>query len=204
MMPPEAEARPRSTVSEERIPSFEELAIKLGPQLRAYLERMVRNAADADDLLQETLMRIARGLPAFEGRASVKNWSFRIASNVAIDFLRKSAKTTVVEFDETVADELEAGPGDEERLVLDEMNRCVREVIDGLPPEYRAALILHHLQGKTLAESAEILEISLANAKVRIHRAKTRLREALGQACEFYTSEEGALHCTRKAATRDD
>jgi RNA polymerase sigma-70 factor (ECF subfamily) len=198
MMPPEAEAQSRSAVSQERIPSFEELAIKLGPQLRAYLERMVRNAADADDLLQETLMRIARGLPAFEGRASVKNWSYRIASNVAIDFLRKSAKTTVVEFDETVADELEAGPGDEERLVFDEMNRCVREVIDSLPPEYRAALILHHLQG------AEILEISLANAKVRIHRAKVRLREALGDACEFYTSEEGALHCTRKAATRDN
>jgi RNA polymerase sigma-70 factor (ECF subfamily) len=78
------------------------------------------------------------------------------------------------------------------------MNHCVRQVIDGLPPDHRAALVLHHLQGKTAAETAEILEISLANAKVRIHRAKARLREALENECDFYATDGGTLRCDRK------
>ncbi len=193
-----------AVVSREPNPSFEELAIELGPQLRVYLERMVHNAADADDLLQETLLRIARGLPGFEGRASVKNWSYRIASNAAIDFLRKSSNAGVVEFNHDVADELLIEPDDEDRLILDEMNHCVLEVVDGLPPMYRAALVLHHLQGRTAAETAQILDISLANAKVRIHRAKARLREALDCACEFYISDDGTLRCDRKTPSGDD
>jgi len=183
----------------EPVPSFETLAHDLGPQLRAYLRRMVRNAADAEDLLQETLLRIARGLPDFEGRASAKNWAYRIATNVAIDFLRRSNKATVVDFDASSAEETASESEDEDRLILDEMNQCVREVIDGLPPRYRAALVLHHLQGKTAAETAQILDLSLANAKMRIHRAKERLREALDRECDFYASDGGALRCDRKS-----
>jgi len=165
---------------------------------------MVRNPADADDLLNETLLRIACSLPNFEGRASVKTWAYRIASNVAIDFLRKSRRVQAIEFDEAVAAELEAVEDDEDRLILDEMNDCVRQVIEGLPPVHRSALILHHLQGMTTAQTAEILGISLANAKVRIHRARNRLREALNRACDFYTSHDGALRCDRKPPHRDD
>lgn len=183
---------------EEDVPSFERLAHSLGPELRAYLRRMVRNAADADDLLQETLLRIARGLPEFEGRASVKNWAYRIATNAAIDFLRRSTRVTLIEFDASSPEEPSSDHDDEDTMILDEMNRCVREVIDGLPPQYRAALVLHQLQGKTAAEAAEILEISLANAKMRIHRAKARLREALDRECDFYTTDEGELRCDRK------
>jgi RNA polymerase sigma-70 factor (ECF subfamily) len=159
---------------------------------------MVRNPADADDLLQETLLRIARGLPEFEGRASVKNWAYRIATNAAIDFLRRSSRVALIEFDESSPEEPGSDRDDEDTMILDEMNHCVREVIDGLPPQYRAALVLHHLQGKTATEAAEILEISLANAKMRIHRAKARLREALDRECDFYTTDEGTLRCDRK------
>jgi RNA polymerase sigma-70 factor (ECF subfamily) len=182
-------------VQSKPIPTFEELAAELGPQLTAYLARMTGSDADADDLLQETLMRIARALPAFEGRSSPKNWAYRIATNVAIDFLRKNKK----------ADFVELGPGDEraavdeeDRMVLAEMNDCIRGVIDGLPPDYRAALILFNLEGRSVAETAEILEISVAAAKVRIHRAKARLKQALTRKCDFYASEEGTLRCDRK------
>jgi len=179
-------------------PSFEELSQRLGPQLRTYLRRMVRNAADAEDLLQETMLRIARGLPGFERRSSLKNWAYRIASNVAIDFIRRSGSSTLIEFDESVAGKEQSTHGEDDRLILDEMNECVRQVIDGLPPQYRAALVLHHLQGKTAVETAEILELTPANAKMRIHRAKARLREALDRECEFYTSDGGSLRCDRK------
>ncbi len=56
-------------------PSFEDVATSLSAPLQRYLERMVGNKAQADDLLQETLLRIARGLPGFKGRSSVKTWS---------------------------------------------------------------------------------------------------------------------------------
>lgn len=182
-------------MSEKPIPSFEELAAELSPQLTAYLTRMTGSAADADDLLQDTLMRIARGLPGFEGRSSPKNWAYRIATNVAIDFLRRTRKGRFSEFGEN---EDRSDVDEEDRMILDEMNACVRGVIDGLPPDYRAALILFNLQGNSVAETAKILDISVAATKVRIHRAKTRLREALNRECDFYTSEEGNLRCDRK------
>lgn len=180
-------------------PSFEELAFKLGPQLTAYLRRMTGNAADADDLLQETMLRIARGLPSFDGRASVKNWAYRIATNVAIDFLRKSGRAELEELSE--ADAVEEAD-DEDRLVLDEMNSCVREVIDGLPPDFAAALVLFNLQGKSIAETAEILDISRSLAKVRIHRGKAKLKEALGRSCDLYVGPQGNVRCDRKRQGR--
>jgi RNA polymerase sigma-70 factor (ECF subfamily) len=182
-------------LSDKTIPSFEELAAELSPQLTAYLARMTGSAADADDLLQETLMRIARALPDFEGRSSPKNWAYRIATNVAIDFLRKNKKGKFSEFGQ---EEDRSELDEEDRMVLDEMNDCVRGVIDGLPPDYRAALILFNLQGKSVAETAQILDISVAAAKVRIHRAKARLKEALNRKCDFYASDDGNLRCDRK------
>lgn len=177
------------------IPSFEELAVELGPPLTAYLKRMTGNAADADDLLQETMIRIANALPDFEGRSSVKNWTFRIATNVAIDFLRKTNKAMITEFND------DAEPSDideEDRLVLDEMNSCIREVIDKLPADYRAATILFNLHGKSVAEIAEILGISESLVKVRIHRGKGLLRDSLNKQCNFYTGPDGDIRCERK------
>ena len=187
----------------EGIPSFEEVAEQLSVPLQRYLERMVGDRATADDLLQETLLRIARGLPGFEGRSSVKTWAFTIATRIATDHFRRSdARIFVVEMDE--AGELPAGDVDgEDRIVIDEMNSCVREVIDGLPEDYRAALILHDLQGLTAAATAEACGCSLATAKIRIHRARARLRKALGQECVFYRDEENVLRCDRKGPRED-
>lgn len=182
-------------MSEEPALSFEDLAKELSQPLFTYLRRMTGNTADADDLLQETLMRIARGFPQFEKRSKAKTWAFRIATNVAIDSLRRSKKAHFVEFNETV----NCSDFDEDdSLVLDEMNECIRKVMDNLPPYYRAALILYSLQGKSVAETAKICRISVSTAKIRIHRAKARLREALSKECNFYKSADVNLRCDRK------
>lgn len=182
------------SVSEKPELSFEELAAELSRPLSGYLERMTGNTADAADLLQETLIRIARGLPRFERRSQAKTWAFRIATNVAIDFFRKSRKTEFVEFEESG----DPSDFDDEPLVIDEMNECIRKVIYSLPPDYRAPLILYHLEGNSIEETAEITGISVPAAKVRIHRAKARLREALEKKCDFYRSPEGKLRCDVK------
>lgn len=176
-------------------PSFEDIANELTPSLTAYLKRMSRNAADADDLLQETLIRIARGLSQFEHKSSVKTWAFRIATNVTIDFFRKSKKFKFVEFNESdSSSEFE----EDDLLILDEMNDCVRKVIDGLPPDYRAAIVLYNLHRKSIEETAQICNISIPTAKIRIHRAKARLKKALGNQCVFYKSDDGNLRCDKK------
>jgi RNA polymerase sigma-70 factor (ECF subfamily) len=81
----------------------------------------------------------------------------------------------------------------DQRIVLDEMNVCIRRVIDSLPEDYRAALVLHDLEGLTAPQIAEICSCSLPIAKIRIHRARNRLREALQQQCEFYRDSDNIL-----------
>jgi len=152
--------------------SFEGVAHELSNPLRRYLERLTGNHATAEDLLQETLVKIARGLPGFEGRSSVKTWAFSIASRVATDhFRRPEFKAKIVDVDETT--DLPASDlGIEGQLAVGEMTDCVRGVIDSLPGDFRTALVLHDLEGLTAAQVAEVAGCSLANAKIRIHRAR--------------------------------
>jgi RNA polymerase sigma-70 factor (ECF subfamily) len=178
--------------------AFEDVAQELSGPLRRYLERLVGNRATADDLLQETLLKIARALPDFEGRSSVKTWAFTIATRVATDhFRRPHSRAQMVEIDETESAHVLDAEIDQ-RLVIDEMSSCVREVIDSLPEDYRTALVLHDLEGQTAAQVAEIAGCSLATAKIRIHRARRRLKEALNQECSFYRDEENVFRCDRK------
>jgi RNA polymerase sigma-70 factor (ECF subfamily) len=86
----------------------------------------------------------------------------------------------------------------DENLVVDEMNSCVREVIDSLPEDYRTALVLHDLEGQTAAQVAEIAGCSVATAKIRIHRARRRLKEALDEECRFYRDSNNVFRCDRK------
>ena len=175
---------------------FEDVEEKLSGPLRGYLQRLVGNHATADDLLQETLLKIARGLPGFEGRSSVKTWAFTIATRVATDhFRRPQSRAQMVEFDDT---DVVLDADIDERLVIDEMSSCVREVIDSLPADYRTALVLHDLEGKTAARVAEIAGCSLATAKIRIHRARRRLKQALDYECTFYRDAENVFRCDRK------
>ena len=175
---------------------FEDVAEELSGPLQGYLLRLVGDRATAEDLLQETLLKIARGLPGFEGRSSVKTWAFTIATRVATDhFRRPQSRAQMVEFDET---DLVVDAETDQRLVIDEMSSCVREVIDSLPGDYRTALVLHDLEGQTAAQVAEISGCVLATAKIRIHRARRRLKQALDEECRFYRDGENVFRCDRK------
>jgi RNA polymerase sigma-70 factor, ECF subfamily len=178
--------------------SFEALAQELGQPLLRYLRRLVGDQTVADDLLQETLVRIARGLSAFSGRSSAKTWAYSIATNVAADHFRKvEHRLNIVEVSEA-GDLPDADRSADERMVVDEMNSCVRQVIDSLPDDYRTALVLHELEGLTMEHTAEICGCSLATAKIRIHRGRERLRKALHEACDFYRDSDSVLRCDRK------
>ena len=181
--------------------SFESAAREVSRAVLDYLVRYVGDPSVAEDLLQETLIRMNKGMASFEGRASIKTWAFSIASRVAADYLRHPERQTrLVELDEaeTLADPVTRI---DERLVIGEMDACIRGTIDTLPDSYRTALILHDLEGLTAEQVAEISDCSLATAKIRIHRARQRLKDALANRCTFYRDEDAVFRCDEKQKT---
>jgi len=109
---------------------FEEVAAQVRDPILRYSRRFVGDAALAEDLLQETLVRISKGLDGFEARASVKTWAFKIATHVAIDHLRQSQRGPALVEVEDLAVVPDPGEGLGERLVIDEMNACLRGEIE--------------------------------------------------------------------------
>jgi RNA polymerase sigma-70 factor, ECF subfamily len=191
----------RATSMAESTPPFEAAARDVSRAVLDYLIRYVGDPSVAEDLLQETLIRMNKGLASFEGRASIKTWAFSIASRVAADYLRHpDRQTRVVEVEEAEA-VADPAVGVGERLVIDEMDACIRRTIDTLPDSFRTALILHDLEGLTAEQVAEIGECSLATAKIRIHRARQRLKDALANRCTFYRDEDAVFRCDQKQNT---
>jgi RNA polymerase sigma-70 factor, ECF subfamily len=179
-------------------PSFAQVAEDLSSSLLHYLARYAGDRDLAEDLLQETMIRIARALPGFQQRSELKTWALSIATRVAADHFRKPAnRLSIID----VADIPELPDSErllDQQLVIDEMNACVRQVIDSLPADYRAALVLHDLEGMTAEETAEVSGCSVAAAKIRIHRARRRLSEALRHECDFYRDGEDVFRCQRR------
>lgn len=181
---------------------FQTLHGRYRPGILRFLRRMV-GEADAEDMTQLVFERANRSLKEFRGDSSVATWLYRIATNVAVDLLRSPAfrrrDASLEEVGEPDASVLAERPSNSEhQAIRNEMNACIREVVEGLPANYRAVLILSDLEGFTPAEVAARLGLSLEAAKIRLHRARGRLRLALEQACQFYRDDLGQLSCDRK------
>ena len=165
----------------------------------SFLRRYVGNPAVAEDLLQETWLRMTRGLDGFAGNSSIKTWLFAIASRVAADYLRSPAnRAQVVDIQDAweIEDpQLEIG----EKIMAEDMSACVRQVIDSLPDAYRTTLLLHDLQDFSLEQTAEVTGSTPGATKIRLHRARQRLRAALDLQCSFSHSQLGVFQCDRKA-----
>jgi RNA polymerase sigma-70 factor (ECF subfamily) len=185
------------------------------PRVERYLRKLVRNEADAEDLVQETFLRASRSLGDFRGEAEPTTWLYRIATNVCLDFYRRrqAARRDAVRLEEGIDPEdlaETAGEFAQPQLTAEmlaetsEMGRCVREYVDSLPESLRASLILHDLEGLSNPEVARALGWSLEKTKVTVHRARRRLREVLESRCTFYRDERNALRCDRRQPGGDD
>jgi RNA polymerase sigma-70 factor (ECF subfamily) len=161
--------------------------------------------AEAEDLTQSVMMKIADGLGDFRGDSSVSTWIYRIATNAALDKFRANKGDLIKETDlESLGEDAPlaaATPSLEKAAIRDEMNACIREFIERLPENYRSVIVLSDLEGFTNAEIAAILGMSLDTVKIRLHRAREGLRKALDSGCNFYRSESDDLACDRKPAT---
>ncbi|MDA8088734.1 MAG: sigma-70 family RNA polymerase sigma factor [Nitrospiraceae bacterium] len=177
------------------------------PRLSLYLKRLV--GQDAEDVTQEVFLKVSAALPGFRGESTLPTWIYRIATNTAMDHLRRARPVrTVLEINEIASGGqdsedateagLEEGPALDTKLIRKEMNECISSIVDGLPENYRTVLVLSEMEGLQNAEIAQVLGISLDTVKIRLHRARARLRKELEANCNFYRDERNELACDRK------
>jgi RNA polymerase sigma-70 factor (ECF subfamily) len=157
---------------------------------------------DAEDLTQTVFAKAAKGLPTFRGDAETSTWLYRIAANVASDWLRSrsthEAELTVPLSDASADDmrattigsaDLDSRPSPEQQLSQEDMRACIRREMGKLPDAHRDVLMLSALGGLGDDEIAATLGISKGNVKVRLHRARQEFRKIIAARCDFYRNE---------------
>ena len=155
----------------------------------ALSERMLRDRGLAEDAVQEAFMAALRGLDNFERRSTLKTWLHRITVNASLTKLRQLKRLAEKSIDEYLPEfdrhdcRVEAlwtylAPL-EEVLENDYLRATVKKAIDTLPESYRIVLQLRDIEGYDTNEVAELLEISAANVKVRLHRARAAIKKLL-------------------------
>lgn len=157
------------------------------PHVYAIAMRMMGDPDEAEEVLQETFISACKHIENFEGRSSLSTWLHRIATNAALMRLRKK-KNREVSLDTPMEN---LGNDDIPRQIEDwtyypidhTLNSETRDIIEqaiyDLPDSLRTVFILREIEGYSTAETAEMLNISVSATKVRLHRARLQLREAL-------------------------
>jgi len=168
-------------------------------QYKASILRYVGNMvgeAEAEDLTQEIFIKINQALPGFRGESKLSTWIYRIATNTALDRLRQptyqqmTSSITGTSVESKEADRNiwtgEKIPTIEWQVVRKEMGECIQEYIQKLPANYRFVLVLCEIEGFKNQEIAEIMGIPMSTVKIRLHRARERLKKDLIANCPSY------------------
>jgi RNA polymerase sigma-70 factor, ECF subfamily len=179
----------------EIVLDFQKIYTDFRPKIQHYLTRLV-GAYEAEDLTQEVFVRINQALPTFRGESQVSTWIYRIATNAALDKLRAPSFKQIAptgplnnaDLGELEVEDRdikgEAAPSVEQQLCHQERVECYQNFIESLPINYRAVVALSELEGLVANEIAEILGLSLDVVKVRLHRGRVRLLQALKAHCK--------------------
>ena len=157
--------------------------------------RMVRDRELAEDLAQETFIKVLNAIDSYRPEHKFSSWIFKIANNAAIDHLRRRGLDTLslegapdaVTPDRQEATALQISGRDEsplEELEARELGSQIDHAIAQLRPEYRACIIMRHVEGRPYEEIAQALELPLGTVKTYIHRARNELRDLLAGARE--------------------
>jgi RNA polymerase sigma-70 factor (ECF subfamily) len=163
--------------------AFGELVTRYESKVYSLGIKMLRNPEDAEDVLQDTFLRAYRGLKSFKGNSTFSTWIYRITANSALMRLRKKQLPTVSIEDanerETPISIPDWAPGPVEQLLTQETRHAMQEAIGALPPEFRQVFVLRDVEGLSNGEVAEILDLSVAAVKSRLHRARLKVRNHL-------------------------
>jgi RNA polymerase sigma-70 factor (ECF subfamily) len=147
--------------------------------------RMTGNEQDAEDVVQESLLKAYRHLGRFETRADFGTWLYRIVANCALDAIRsrqsRHRRTSLEPFDPLISTRASEQPGPERLAESSEVQRHVEAALQGLSPLERAAFALRHYEGRTIDEIGGALGLGTSAAKQAVFRAVRKLRVELEQ-----------------------
>lgn len=172
-------ARPRlSGTDPSSVPTWEEVAHTHGRFLYSLAYRLCGNHQDAQDLVQEVLLRVRRGLKNYQP-GNFEGWLSRITTNTFLDRVRKQKRRPTVPLPDE-PDRVLAGSSDiDAEMAARDLPDHLQELLGELPPDYRAPVVLKDVMGFTYEEIADMLEVPIGTVRSRIHRGRGRLREAL-------------------------
>ena len=167
--------------------AFDLLVTRYRGRIYGMLYNMVHNDADAWDLAQDVFVKAWKALPRFEGNSAFFTWLYRIAHNVALDWLRARKIQGAVEFDDAIARNVEPGslttPKGEgqpdDRMAQSELGVRIHAALAELSPEHRAVILLREIEGRTYEEIAEVAGCSLGTVMSRLFYGRKRLQSLL-------------------------
>lgn len=170
--------------------AFSELMAQHESRMYAVTLRMCANREDAQDCLQDAMLRIYRAIGSFKGQSAFSTWIYRITMNTCLDELRRRKSRNASSLDNL----LESGwsPTDENDVperhaIVSEQRRTIDMAIAQLPEDMRAAVILRDIQGHSYDEIAAMLDANIGTVKSRISRGRERLRQILRENAELFT-----------------
>lgn len=169
--------------------AFERLIEPLEGRIYAVALRMCGNREDAQDCMQESMIRIYRALSSFKGQSSFSTWVYRITMNTCLDELRRrkarrsTSLDTLLDSGWSPADETDTP---ERHAIQSEQRRTLERAIAELPEDMRAAVVLRDIQGLAYDEIASALNVNVGTVKSRISRGRERLREKLSAHPELF------------------
>lgn len=170
--------------------AFRELIRRYERPVFSLIFRMVRDRETAEDLAQDTFIKVLNHLDKYRPEFRLSSWLFKIANNVAIDHLRKRQVETIsidgsphaataAEIESTSFEVVARQETALEELEARELGSAIERAIASLRPEYRSCILLRHVEGRSYEEIAATLDLPLGTVKTYIHRARHQLREAL-------------------------
>ena len=167
-----------------------------------YVLGFVRNPAEAEDLTQDTFLRAHRYGDSLRDPEVVRGWLYRIATHVCLDRLRQ--RKPLVSLDSDEGEDRGKTPVSESPSPLDvserkETSACVQRCLDFLPDKYRAVILLHEAHSLTAPEIANLLGVTVATVKIRLHRARRGLQQIMECGCAVSTDKRGTPTCHPKS-----
>ena len=173
-------------------------------RVRKFILALVKDEWAADDLIQETFLKVQQNLGALRDPSKLSSWIFRIAYNLCQDHfrqLKRSRKEERIDQEgmEDFKEALIQKKSDiQKELEQRQMGECVQNQINLLPDSLRTVLVLFDIMEFSHQEIADILGITVRNVKVRLHRARKKLKPILEETCAFERDERNVLVCVPK------
>jgi RNA polymerase sigma-70 factor, ECF subfamily len=165
-------------MTDERVPSWEEVARDHGRFLYTVAFRLTGNDDDAQDLVQEVLLRVRKGLETYRP-GSLEGWLSRITTNTFLDEVRRRRRRPVDPLPEEPERALPPAEAADVALAGETLPDDVQSALRGLPADYRAAVVLCDVVGLPYQEIAHALDVPVGTVRSRIHRGRAMLREVL-------------------------